>query len=156
MERRIVILMAKRSKEEIERFKQICKENGIIYDTFVHRLKLGYTEEEAAHGVKKTCKYCGREFTTFKRREVYCCEECKYQSFLRQKREHRKRNNKVDYTKDIENEDGNLIEIYHRPLTQDTKYLVNLWYSRGDSVEEIAYILRRPQKVIRDLLVTDN
>jgi len=133
--------------------RQNCKRNNIKYTTYASRIKNGYTEDEAVNGAVAICECCGSEYRRFNKNQKYCSEECKHKKVLEQKRNYRlrKKENKIC---DIENGVGNLSKIYNRPLTPETKYLVNLWYREGDSVELIAYLLRRPVKVIEELICT--
>ncbi len=39
-----------------------------------------------------------------------------------------------------------------RPLTNDTEFLVCIWYGRGDSPLKIAYIMNRPLEQIEHIL----
>lgn len=39
-----------------------------------------------------------------------------------------------------------------RPLTNDTEFLVSIWYGRGDSLLEIAYVMNRPLEQIEHIL----
>ena len=148
---------------EVARIKRLCRAHSVSYDTFQARIKRGFTEEEALKGMVIKCEVCGAEFRTFARTNKYCSDDCRRVIHNIENQTYRKRRKERDVTyensglkKDIERGAGNLEEIYNRPLTCDTKYLVNLWYSQGDSPEDIAYILRRPVSVIQGLLINKN
>ena len=90
------------------------------------------------------CLNCGKAFAYDPhngRDRKYCSKTCATQNHWREGRMRTDCNSKE-----------NKLAMQDRPLTADTAYYVRLWNAKGDSPEEIAVVLNRNVKQIREIL----
>lgn len=90
----------------------------------------------------KTCKLCGKEFTTTDRRRVYCSNECSSIAGWHTRRSDPQYIANVNsYNKQRKSNVNRFLERDRKPLKNVTKiqqFNIRYWYEGGDSVKELA------------------
>ena len=104
-----------------------------------------FCSNECFHGFQAStekiykCQVCGKDIrTTGGRERKYCSNECSFTA---------RRGSKIKTRVAVSNKTKN------RPFTEDTAYLIRLWYKQGTSKKTIANILNRSLKNIEQAFV---
>lgn len=82
------------------------------------------------------CKNCSKSFKSGRKKDLFCSETCNSEFYIKKPKQKRKKKDEGPY----------------RTVTELTKKLVCIYTEEGMTEDEISVILRRPKKVIKEIL----